>query len=75
MLFQDHLLDCGYLADVGTEPTADNYGLQHYKGERIRKIEYFILSIGKCDKDNSGCMVSLAVLLKPSFFLAYSYRY
>ena len=41
----------------------------------VRKIEYFILSIGKWDKDKSGCMVSLAVLLKPSFFLAYSYRY
>ena len=41
----------------------------------VWKIEYFILSIGKWDKDKSGCMVSLAVLLKPSFFLAYSYRY
>ena len=27
------------------------------------------------DKDKSGCMVSLLVLLQPSFFLAYSYRY
>ena len=41
----------------------------------VPKIEYFILSIGKWDNDKSGCMVSLTVLLKPSFFLAYSYRY
>jgi len=37
----------GYLADVGTEPSADNYGLQHSEGEGILKIEYFIISIGK----------------------------
>ena len=35
--------------DVGTEPSADNYGLQHYEGERILKIEYFVLSICKWD--------------------------